>query len=168
MAGPATLRGPPRTGSVNPALRAIDFVQRLLDEGKLAPDDYRRLHVHVIEAQDQIMPLGASRSSTPNGRSCAICSRSEGKQPVSGSRRATNTSASARRSIPAPCSRAWAQCIMVDGLAISPLMRALVRILCSDGPRRSAWPTAVCLEMKPARTPDAGLPAQYIFARGCR
>jgi NTE family protein len=41
-------------------LRAIDFVRRLLDEGKLAPDDYRRLHVHVIEAQDQIMPLGAS------------------------------------------------------------------------------------------------------------
>lgn len=41
-------------------LRAIDFVRRLLDEGKLAPDDYRRLHVHVIEAQDQLMPLGAS------------------------------------------------------------------------------------------------------------
>lgn len=41
-------------------LRAIDFVRRLLDEGKLAPDDYRRLHVHVIEAQDRLMPLGAS------------------------------------------------------------------------------------------------------------
>ncbi len=41
-------------------LRAIDFVRRLLDEGKLDPADYRRLHVHTIEAQDQIMPLGAS------------------------------------------------------------------------------------------------------------
>jgi NTE family protein len=41
-------------------LRAIDFVQRLLDDGKLEPEDYRRLHVHLIEAQDRIMPLGAS------------------------------------------------------------------------------------------------------------
>ena len=41
-------------------LRAIDFVQRLLDDGKLDPKDYRRLNVHLIEAQDRIMPLGAS------------------------------------------------------------------------------------------------------------
>ena len=41
-------------------LRSIDFVQRLLDSGKLGPDEYRRLHVHLIEAQDRIMPLGAS------------------------------------------------------------------------------------------------------------
>jgi NTE family protein len=41
-------------------LRAIDFVQRLLDDGKLKPEDYRRLNVHIIEAQDLIMPLGAS------------------------------------------------------------------------------------------------------------
>ncbi len=41
-------------------LRAIDFVQRLLEEGKLDAKDYRRLHVHVIESQDRIMPLGAS------------------------------------------------------------------------------------------------------------
>jgi len=41
-------------------LRAIDFVQRLLDDGKLDPSHYRRLHVHVIEAQDRLLPLGAS------------------------------------------------------------------------------------------------------------
>jgi len=41
-------------------LRAIDFVQRLLDDGKLDSKDYRRLNVHLIEAQDRIMPLGAS------------------------------------------------------------------------------------------------------------
>ena len=41
-------------------LRAIDFVQRLLDDGKLGEEDYRRLHLHVIEAQEEIMPLGAS------------------------------------------------------------------------------------------------------------
>jgi NTE family protein len=41
-------------------LRAIDFVQRLLDGGKLESDHYRRLHLHIIEAQDRIQPLGAS------------------------------------------------------------------------------------------------------------
>ena len=41
-------------------LRAIDFVQRLLDEGKLDGKHYRRLHLHIVEAQDEIMPLGAS------------------------------------------------------------------------------------------------------------
>jgi len=41
-------------------LRAIDFVRRLLDEGKLDPKLYRRLNVHVIEAQDRLKPLGAS------------------------------------------------------------------------------------------------------------
>jgi len=41
-------------------LRAIDFVRRLRDEGKLDPKLYRRLNVHVVEAQDRLMPLGAS------------------------------------------------------------------------------------------------------------
>jgi NTE family protein len=41
-------------------LRAIDFVRRLRDEGKLDPKLYRRLNVHVIEAQDRLLPLGAS------------------------------------------------------------------------------------------------------------
>ena len=41
-------------------LRAIDFVQRLLDEGKLDPSDYRRLHLHIVEAHDEIAPVGAS------------------------------------------------------------------------------------------------------------
>ena len=41
-------------------LRAIDFVQRLLEEGKLDTAHYRHLYVHVIEAQEEILPLGAS------------------------------------------------------------------------------------------------------------
>jgi len=41
-------------------LRAIDFVQRLLDNGKLEPNEYRRLHVHLIQAQEEFMTLGAS------------------------------------------------------------------------------------------------------------
>lgn len=41
-------------------LRAIDFVQRLLDQGKIDPDAYRRLHVHMIQAHEEIKPLGAS------------------------------------------------------------------------------------------------------------
>ena len=41
-------------------LRAIDFVHRLLDAGKLDETDYRRIHVHVLEAQAELAPLGAS------------------------------------------------------------------------------------------------------------
>ena len=41
-------------------LRAIEFVQRLLDDGRLTPEEYRRLHVHVIENEDALKPLGAS------------------------------------------------------------------------------------------------------------
>jgi NTE family protein len=41
-------------------LRAIDFVTRLLDDNQLDPTAYRRLHVHLIENQDQLNPLGAT------------------------------------------------------------------------------------------------------------
>ena len=41
-------------------LRAIDFVQRLLDDGKLDPEHYRRLFIHVIDAHDELMRLGAT------------------------------------------------------------------------------------------------------------
>ena len=47
-------------GSLLKELRAIDFVQRLLEEGKLEAQDYRRLHVHIVESQEKIMKLGAS------------------------------------------------------------------------------------------------------------
>ena len=40
--------------------RAIDFVSRLLDQGKLAPEDYKHVLVHRIEAEEDIKPLGAS------------------------------------------------------------------------------------------------------------
>ncbi len=41
-------------------LRAIDFVKRLLDNGKLDPAEYRRMHVHIIEARQQMLSLDAS------------------------------------------------------------------------------------------------------------
>ncbi len=41
-------------------LRAIDFVHRLIAEGKLSPDEYRDIRVHLIENQDELNPLGAS------------------------------------------------------------------------------------------------------------
>lgn len=41
-------------------LRSIDFVSRLIDEGKLDPTQYRRAHIHIIENQDALLPLGAS------------------------------------------------------------------------------------------------------------
>lgn len=40
--------------------RAIDFVSRLLDEGRLDPDEYKQILVHRIEAEAEINPLGAS------------------------------------------------------------------------------------------------------------
>ncbi|HEX9857906.1 MAG TPA: patatin-like phospholipase family protein [Paracoccaceae bacterium] len=41
-------------------LRAIDFVARLIDEGKLNENGYRRERIHIIENQNKLKPLGAS------------------------------------------------------------------------------------------------------------
>jgi len=41
-------------------LRAIDFVDRLIREGKLSTEDYRQVRVHVIENQEELKPLGVS------------------------------------------------------------------------------------------------------------
>jgi NTE family protein len=41
-------------------LRAIEFVSRLLDQGALDPDRYRRLHVHVIDDDAHLQAMGAS------------------------------------------------------------------------------------------------------------
>jgi NTE family protein len=41
-------------------LRAIDFVDRLICQGKLSGDHYRQVRVHLIENQAALNPLGAS------------------------------------------------------------------------------------------------------------
>lgn len=41
-------------------LRAIDFVTRLIDEGKLDEAQYRRERIHIIENEVALMQLGAS------------------------------------------------------------------------------------------------------------
>ncbi len=41
-------------------LRSIDMIDRLIDQGKLSVADYRRMNIHLIEADDQMVPLGAS------------------------------------------------------------------------------------------------------------
>lgn len=41
-------------------LRAINFVSRLIHEGKLSEKEYRDTRVHIIENQDALIPLGAS------------------------------------------------------------------------------------------------------------
>ena len=41
-------------------LRAIDFVARLIDEGKLDEAQYRRERIHIIENEGALMKLGAS------------------------------------------------------------------------------------------------------------
>jgi len=47
-------------GSLLKELRAIDFVDRLIREGKLSADDYRQVRVHVIENQAILKPLDVS------------------------------------------------------------------------------------------------------------
>ncbi len=47
-------------GSLLKELRAIDFVDRLICEGKLSRDDYRQVRVHIVENQAELKPLGAS------------------------------------------------------------------------------------------------------------
>lgn len=41
-------------------LRAINFVTRLIDAGKLDEQHYRRERIHIIQNQDELIPLGAS------------------------------------------------------------------------------------------------------------
>ncbi|MEM6665450.1 MAG: patatin-like phospholipase family protein [Pseudomonadota bacterium] len=41
-------------------LRAIDFVCRLIDEGKLEEGEYSKMRVHIIEDRKAMRPLGAS------------------------------------------------------------------------------------------------------------
>ena len=41
-------------------LRAIDFVDRLIREGKLSTDQYRPVRVHIVENEAALKPMGAS------------------------------------------------------------------------------------------------------------
>jgi NTE family protein len=47
-------------------LRAIDFVARLLDEGSLDPERYRKMLIHLIDAQDALRPFNASSKLNAN------------------------------------------------------------------------------------------------------
>ncbi len=40
--------------------RAIDFVRRLIEEGKLDSGDYKDVLVHMVHAEEELKPLGAS------------------------------------------------------------------------------------------------------------
>jgi NTE family protein len=41
-------------------MRAIAFVSRLIDDGKLDRRQYKRMYIHLVEADEKIKPLGAS------------------------------------------------------------------------------------------------------------
>jgi len=41
-------------------MRAVHFVTRLIDEGELDRHHYKRMNIHLIEADDELKPLGAS------------------------------------------------------------------------------------------------------------
>jgi NTE family protein len=44
-------------------LRAIAFVQRLLDEQRVDPRRYKRINLHMVEAEDKLRALGAATKS---------------------------------------------------------------------------------------------------------
>lgn len=41
-------------------MRAVHFVTKLIDEGRLDRERYKRMNIHMIEADDELKPLGAS------------------------------------------------------------------------------------------------------------
>lgn len=41
-------------------LRAIDFVSRLIEDGRISGEDYKNLRVHIIQNEAALNPLGAS------------------------------------------------------------------------------------------------------------
>jgi NTE family protein len=47
-------------GSLLKELRSVDFVRRLVEQKKLDPQHYKQLNIHIIESQDELIPLGAS------------------------------------------------------------------------------------------------------------
>ena len=47
-------------GSLLKELRAIDFVRRLIEDGKLEQKEYKKIRVHIIESQGELNELGAS------------------------------------------------------------------------------------------------------------
>lgn len=46
--------------SLQHELRAINFVQRLIGQGVLSDRDYKRINLHIISADQDLLPLGAS------------------------------------------------------------------------------------------------------------
>ncbi len=47
-------------GSLLKELRSMDFVCRLVEQGKLDPKHYKQVKVHIVEAQNHLSQLGAS------------------------------------------------------------------------------------------------------------
>ena len=39
---------------------AIEFIDRLIDEGRVAPGEFRKIHVHILTGAEAMLALGAS------------------------------------------------------------------------------------------------------------
>ena len=46
-------------------LRAVDFVRRMLKADRLSPDEYREMHIHIIDGQQALAQVGASSKLNP-------------------------------------------------------------------------------------------------------
>ncbi|NQW09890.1 MAG: patatin-like phospholipase family protein [Alphaproteobacteria bacterium] len=47
-------------GSLLHELRSIDFVTRLIEDGKLDPSEYKKMHLHIIQSRKRMRELDAS------------------------------------------------------------------------------------------------------------
>jgi len=46
-------------------LRAVDFVRRMLKADRLSRDEYREMHIHIVDGQQALAELGASSKLNP-------------------------------------------------------------------------------------------------------
>ena len=77
-------------GNLLRELRAVEFVTRLIDEGKLSKDEYKRVFMHRVRAAPPSTPSRRPRASTRTGRSSRSSRISVGRVPRPGSKKNYN------------------------------------------------------------------------------
>jgi diadenosine tetraphosphate (Ap4A) HIT family hydrolase len=78
-------------------LRAIEFVKRLLEQGKLDPARYKKVLLHRVDGGAVLRAMAPRPRRAPTCASCASCSSWGASRASNGSSSTAGTSASARR-----------------------------------------------------------------------
>ena len=85
-------------------MRAISFVTRLIDDGALDPEFYKRMNVHLISAEAEMARLGASSKLNADPAFLTTCSSWAACAPRPFSTSISTRSARSPRPTSAPCS----------------------------------------------------------------